>query len=87
MQGRRPFLYLHHNPLKSEKKFNFSVEIPNYEFHTNNKEVSTPHVYFKRFFSDDIFDLIVQESNIYSFQKFEKSINISSAEPADFLAV
>jgi len=24
---------------KSEKQFNFGVEIPNYEFHTNNKEV------------------------------------------------
>lgn len=48
---------------KSEKQFNFGVEIPNYEFHTNNKEALTPYVYFKRFFSDDIFDLIVQESN------------------------
>ncbi|XP_022164201.1 piggyBac transposable element-derived protein 3-like, partial [Myzus persicae] len=46
---------------KSEKQFNFGVEIPNYEFHTNNKEVLTPYAYFKRFFSDDIFDLIVQE--------------------------
>jgi len=39
------------------------------------------------FFSGDIFDLIVQESNIYSFQKFGKSINITSAELADFFAV
>jgi hypothetical protein len=41
-------------------------------------------------FSDDIFDLIVQESNIYSFQKFRISINIcayNSAELVDFIAV
>ncbi|KAE9545458.1 hypothetical protein AGLY_001001 [Aphis glycines] len=72
---------------ESEKQLNFGVEIPNYEFHTNNKEVLTPYVYFKRFFSDDIFDLIVQVSNNYSFQKFGKSVNISSAELADFHAV
>ncbi|KAE9522433.1 hypothetical protein AGLY_017158 [Aphis glycines] len=56
---------------KSEKQFNFGVEIPNYEFHTNNKEALTPYVYFKRFFSDDIFDLIVQEKegNRYSIDE------------------
>lgn len=72
---------------KHENKFNFEIDVQNYEFYTQNKEVLTPYLYFKQIFSDDIFDLIVQETNIYSFQKFGKSINISSAELADFLSI
>lgn len=71
----------------NENKFNFEIDVPNYEFHTNITEVLTPYLYFKKFFSDDIFDLIVQETNIYSYQKFGKSINISSADLADFIAI
>jgi len=39
-------------------------------------QISTSYSYFKQFWSDDIIDLIVEETNIYSVQMSGKSINV-----------
>ena len=54
-----------------KEEFQFSVDMPKNEFdcvheHTENSE--TAYEYFKIFFSDNIIDLIVNMSNLYSVQ-------------------
>jgi len=43
--------------------------------------------YFLNFFSDDIFKLIVEQTNLYSFQKFNKSVCTSVTEIKDLIGI
>lgn len=51
---------------------NFSVEVPLNQEYLVNEYTKTPLEYFLHFFSDDIFNLIVEQTNLYSLQKFDK---------------
>lgn len=68
-------------------KCKFNVDFEGKESTTNNDDVLTPLEYFKEFFSDDLFDLIVEETNIYSFQKLGKPLNLTTPELASFIAI
>jgi len=46
------------------KKMNFEVNIPEYEFYTQQDHVLTPVEYFICFFSDDLFELIIEQTNL-----------------------
>lgn len=69
------------------KKMNFEVNVPEYEFYTQHDHVLTPVEYFKSFFSDDLFELIVEQTNLYSVAKSGKSINLTVNELQDFLSI
>ncbi|XP_022823400.1 piggyBac transposable element-derived protein 3-like isoform X3 [Spodoptera litura] len=43
-------------------------------------EVKTPQQYFKKFFSDELLDYIVDMTNLYSVQDQGKSINVTKKE-------
>lgn len=47
----------------------------------------TPSEYFYQFFSEDLITLIVEQSNLYSFQKFQKPLGVSFNEIKDFLGI
>ncbi|KAF0707461.1 piggyBac transposable element-derived protein 3-like, partial [Aphis craccivora] len=69
------------------KKMNFEVNVPEYEFHTQQDHVLTPVEYLKKNFSDDLFELIVEQTNLYSVAKSGKSINLTVNELQDFLSI
>lgn len=69
------------------KKMNFEVNVPEYEFYTQQEHVLTPVEYFKRFFSDDLFEVIVEQTNLYSVTKSGRSINLTVNELQDFLSI
>lgn len=49
--------------------------------------LKTPYEYFSLFFSDEIFDMIVSETNLYSTQVTGKSISVSNKDIKDFVAI
>jgi len=65
----------------------FNLEIEGVDSITENEDVLTPLEYFKFFFSEDLFNVIVEESNTYSFQKFGKPLNLTTSELASFIAI
>lgn len=70
----------------SKEEFAFPVQIADNEF-TTPDEMKTPLEYFQMFFSDDLFELILQNTNLYSAQKRGDSSNISVNDLRDFLAI
>lgn len=50
-------------------------------------EVNSPLTYFLRFFSQDIIEDIVEQTNIYSVNRTGRSMNVTEAEIRDFLAI
>lgn len=68
------------------KKMNFEVNVPEYEFYTQQDHVLTPVEYLKKNFSDDLFELIIEQTNLYSVSKSGKSINLTVNELQDFLS-
>lgn len=42
-----------------------------------NDYIKTPMEYFLMFFSEEVFELIVEQTNLYSCQKFSKSVDTS----------
>lgn len=66
---------------------NFNVEVPLTQEYLVNEYTKTPLEYFLNFFSDDIFNLIVEQTNLYSFQKFNKSVCTSVTEIKDLIGI
>ncbi|KAJ8930549.1 hypothetical protein NQ314_016630 [Rhamnusium bicolor] len=52
--------------------FNFKAEIPANTKPSSNDTVKTPYEYFCLFFTENIYDLIVVNTNIYSMQEIEE---------------
>ena len=61
----------------------------NYEeiFSPPPDEPHTPLQYFSTFFTDDIFELIVENTNLYSVQKTAKSVCTTSDELKTFISM
>lgn len=74
------------SPKWKRVKFLGTAEINDPSF-ISSDNVMSPHDYFKLFFSDDIVDLIVHHTNLYSVQKKGSSINVTTDEIKDFLAI
>ena len=43
--------------------------------------------YFKKFFSQDVIEMIVENTNLYSPQKQGRCINTNNSEISDFLGI
>nr|CAH7715222.1 unnamed protein product [Callosobruchus chinensis] len=67
-------------------RFSFPVDIPEDNFTTPDK-VKTPYEYFLIFFSDDLVEMAVDNTNLYSVQQTGKSICFTVDEMRDFLAI
>nr|CAH7751324.1 unnamed protein product [Callosobruchus chinensis] len=76
----------HSKPKKIEKSTRNSVDIPEDNFTTPDK-VKTPYEYFLMFFSDDLVEMAVDNTNLYSVQETGKSISFTVDEMRDFLAI
>lgn len=50
-------------------------------------ELSTPYQYFSNFFTPELVDLLVQQTNLYSVQETSRSICATVGEMQKFLAV
>jgi len=72
---------------KWSNKFNFSVDIPQYNFKEIAKEIFTPYEYFKMFFKDEIFELIVTNTNLFSSQNFENPITTNVDEIRNYIGI
>ena len=53
----------------------------------NIKETKTPIEYFRQFWTDDIIDLVVQQTNLYSRQKTGFSINTTKEETEQLMGM
>nr|CAI5858404.1 unnamed protein product [Callosobruchus analis] len=67
-------------------RFAFRVDIPEDNFTTPDK-MKTPYEYFQTFFSDDLLQMAVDNTNLYSVQQTGKSICFTVDEMRDFLAI
>nr|CAI5860344.1 unnamed protein product [Callosobruchus analis] len=67
-------------------RFAFPVDIPEDNFTTPDK-MKTPYEYFQTFFSDDLLQMAVDNTNLYSVQQTGKSICFTVDEMRDFLAI
>lgn len=68
-------------------KFLHKAEITNCEFKNNLHADFTPIDYFWKYFSLDILQDIVHNTNLYAVQVTGRSINISEDEMKDFIAI
>ncbi len=53
----------------------------------NVEEIKTPVEYFRQFWTDDIIDLVVQQTNLYSTQKTGSSINTTKKETEQLIGM
>ena len=60
-----------------EKNINFPVQ----------DEVATPLQYFKRLFDDNIIQMIIDQTNLYSVQQLGNSLNTNANEMSDFIPI
>ncbi|CAK1599832.1 unnamed protein product [Parnassius mnemosyne] len=67
-------------------RFKYSAEISDKIFNKSS-ETKSPLEYFKQFFSEDIFELIVRESNLYHMQIKGTPMNMTLDEAKDFIAI
>lgn len=67
--------------------FRFSVDLPTDDFTYDHRTLRSPGDYFGDFFSDDIFALIVEQTNLYSVQKTGVSINTNVPEMKTFIGI
>lgn len=65
----------------------FSVDIPINQKYATNDFVKTPLEYFFSIFSKEVFDLIVNESNLYSYQKFNTILGTNTKEIHDLIGI
>lgn len=70
----------------SDEEFWYSVDIHEDEF-IAPKKLQLPIEYFKYFFSEELIQLIVDNTNLYSVQKSGKSVNVNNNDILDFLAI
>jgi len=68
-------------------KVDFEVNIPDYDYVSQQDYVLTPFEYFDKFFSEDLFQHIKEQTNLYTFQKEAKAINITDDDLKDFLSI
>jgi len=68
-------------------KVDFEVNIPDYDYVSQQDDVLTPFEYFDKFFSEDLFQHIKEQTNLYTFQKDAKAINITDDDLKDFLSI
>ncbi|XP_022823398.1 piggyBac transposable element-derived protein 3-like isoform X1 [Spodoptera litura] len=61
-------------------KYTGTVEVDTRVTFAEQFEVKTPQQYFKKFFSDELLDYIVDMTNLYSVQDQGKSINVTKKE-------
>ncbi|XP_039276089.1 piggyBac transposable element-derived protein 3-like [Nilaparvata lugens] len=69
-----------------KEEFFFPVDIQEDIFIPSVLE-KTPYDYFKMFFDNDLINLIVDNSNLYSVQMTGKSISVTKEDISDFLAI
>lgn len=67
-------------------RFKYTAEIENKTFNKTT-EAKSPLDYFKIFFSEDIFESIVRESNLYHMQIKGMPMNVTLSEIKDFIAI
>lgn len=67
--------------------FEYEVTTAQTNDFTRPQNIKTPLQYFKTFFSPDIVELIVDQTNLYSTQTFHKCVDTSIDEMHDFLAI
>lgn len=65
----------------------FKVDVPIIQDYPTNSFVKTPLEYFLHFFSDDLFNLLVEQSNLYSFQKCNKVLGTNLKEIKDLIGI
>ncbi len=65
--------------------FRFSVDLPTDDFMSGFNILRSPGEYFGDLFSDDIFTLMVEQTNLYSVQKTTVSINTTVQEMKTFI--
>ncbi|RZF41578.1 hypothetical protein LSTR_LSTR000292 [Laodelphax striatellus] len=75
-----------HNYSWKNEKFQFPADFMTHEF-SIPEFVDSPINYFKKFFSEDLFDMIIENTNLYSTQETGKSVNLTKSEFCDFLAI
>lgn len=66
---------------------NFSIESPIEQEYIMSDNILTPMDYFMHFFSNDVINLLVEQSNLYSMQKYSKPLSTTSNEIKDFLSI
>lgn len=74
-------------PEWTRTKFQGAAYLDDNMFFESTDNEKSPLDYFKLFFTDDIQDLIVYHSNLYSVQKKGTSINITKDDIKDFIAI
>ena len=72
---------------KSIKKFNFGVEVPVEQNYIINDTILTPLDYFTKIFSNEVIKLLVEQSNLFSIQKFSKPLSTTPEEMKNFLSI
>lgn len=70
----------------TDDDFEFEVQTDDDNF-TNPNNLKTPLQYFKIFFSDDIIDLIANQTNLYSTQQFGKCVDTNRDEIETYLGI
>lgn len=83
----RPKKRKHTNYKWKKGKFLHKAEITNCEFKNNLHTDFAPINYFWNYFSLDILQDIVHNTNLYAIQVTGRSINISEDEMKDFIAI
>lgn len=73
------FRWRNRDPLPVNTHFDLPIPIP--------PEVQSPYLYFKTFFSDEVFEHIKLQSNIYSVEKSGKSADIAISELEQFISI
>lgn len=68
-------------------KFKHSAILDEITFTQFGSESKSPLDYFFDFFSADIIDIIIQNTNLYAVQRNLKSVNITREELLDFIAI
>lgn len=68
-------------------QMDFEVDIPDYSYVSQQYYVLTPFEYFDKFFSEDLFQHVKEQTNLYTLQKEEKAINITSDDLKDFISI
>nr|CAI5817626.1 unnamed protein product [Callosobruchus analis] len=71
---------------RTNDRFAFPVDITKDSITTPDK-MKTPYKYFQTFFSDDLLEMAVDNTNLYSVQQTGKSICFTVDEMRDFLAI
>lgn len=72
---------------KSINKFNFGVEAPVEQNYIINDTILTPLDYFMKIFSNEVIKLLVEQSNLFSIQKFSKPLSTTPEEMKDLLSI